>query len=97
MPLINCDINPILTWSANSVIVSTNVANEDATFAINAPKLYFLVVTLSTQENSKLLQQAKSVLKRAINTYTLIYLKNRISYTKRKFKPFSWTKFLRIY
>ena len=41
MPLTNCDINPILTWSANSVIVSTNVANEDATFAINGPKLYF--------------------------------------------------------
>ena len=27
MPLINCEINLILIWSANSVIVSTNVAN----------------------------------------------------------------------
>ena len=26
MPLINCEINRILTWSANCVIVSTNVA-----------------------------------------------------------------------
>ena len=27
MPLINCEVNLILTWSANCVIVSTNVAN----------------------------------------------------------------------
>ena len=27
MPLINCDINLILTWSANCVIVYTDVAN----------------------------------------------------------------------
>ena len=32
MHLINCEINLILTWSTNCVIVSTNVANQNATF-----------------------------------------------------------------
>ena len=33
MPLINCEINLIPTWNANCVIVSTNIANQNATFA----------------------------------------------------------------
>ena len=32
MPLIKCEINLILTWSENSVIVSAAVANQGATF-----------------------------------------------------------------
>ena len=32
MYLINCEINLILTWSASYVIVSTDVANKNATF-----------------------------------------------------------------
>ena len=32
MTLINCEINLILTWSTNCVIVSTNVANQNATY-----------------------------------------------------------------
>ena len=67
MPLINCDVNLILTWSANCVIVSTNVGNQNATFAITDTKLYVPVVTLSTQDNAKLLQQLKSAFKRVIN------------------------------
>ena len=34
MPLINCEVNLILTWSANCAIVTTDVANQIATFAI---------------------------------------------------------------
>ena len=34
MPLINCEINLVLTWSANCVIVSANKANQNSTFAI---------------------------------------------------------------
>ena len=34
MPLINCEIELILTWSRNSVIISTNVANQNPTLAI---------------------------------------------------------------
>ena len=67
MLLINCDINFILTWSANCVIVSTNIANQNAIFEITDAKLYVPVVTLSTQDNSKLLQQIKSAFKRVIN------------------------------
>ena len=66
LPLINCEINLILTRSANCVIVSTNVANQNATFAITDTKFYVPVVTLSTQDNV-LLQQLKSGFKRVIN------------------------------
>ena len=67
MPLINCEINLILTLSTNCVIVSTNAANQSATFAITDTKLYVSLVTLSTQDNSKLLQQLKSGFKRVIS------------------------------
>ena len=67
MPLINCEVNLILTWSSTCVIVSTNIANENARFAITDIKLYVPVVTLSTQENAKLLQQLKSGFKRVIH------------------------------
>ena len=67
MPLINWKFNLILTWSRNCVIVSSNDANQNATFAITDTKLYVPVVTLSTQNNAKLLQQLKSGFKRIIN------------------------------
>ena len=67
MPLINCEVNLILTWSSTWVLVFTNVTNQNATFAITNTKLYVPVVTLTTQENTKFLQQLKSGLKRVIN------------------------------
>ena len=67
MPLINCEVNLILTWSSTCVIVSTNKANQNATFAITDTKLYVPVVTLSTKEKAKLLQQLNSGFKRVIN------------------------------
>ena len=67
MPLINCEVNLILTWSSTCVIVSTANADQAATFAITDTKLYIPVVTLSTQENTKSLQQLKSGFKRVIN------------------------------
>ena len=58
MPLINCEVNLILTWSSTTcVLVATNIPNQNATFAITDTKLYVLVATLSTQENKKFLQQ----------------------------------------
>ena len=66
-PLINYEINLILTWSTNCVIVSTNVANQNTTFKITDTKLYVPVVTLSTQDNYKLLQQSKSGFNRVFN------------------------------
>ena len=64
MPLINCEVNLILTWSKDCVI--TNSEGEGK-FAITETKLYVPVVTLSTQDNAKLLQQLKSGFKRTIN------------------------------
>ena len=67
MPLINCEINLILTWSGNYVIVSTNVANQNAAFAKRDAKLHVPVVILSTQDNEKLLKQLDSSFKREVN------------------------------
>ena len=67
MPLINCEVNLILTWSSTCALVSTNIQNQNATFAITSTKHYVRVVTLSTQENTKFLQQLKSSFKRVIN------------------------------
>ena len=64
MLLINCEVNLILTWSKDCVI--TNSEGEGK-FAITETKLYVPVVTLSTQDNAKLLQQLKSGFKRTIN------------------------------
>ena len=67
MPLINCEVNLILTWSSTCVLIGTGVQNQNATFAITDTKLYVPVVTLSTQENTKFFQQLKSGFKRVIN------------------------------
>ena len=67
MPFINCEVNLILTWSSTCVIVSTNIVNQGATFTITDARLYIPAVTLSTQQNTKLLQQLKSGFKRVIN------------------------------
>ena len=67
MPLINCEVNHILTWSSTCVLIATNIQNQAAIFEITDTKLYVPVVTLSTQENNKFLQQLKSGFKRVIN------------------------------
>ena len=55
MPLINCEVNLILTWSSTCVITNSNGAGA---FTITDPKLYVPAVTLS---------QLKSDFKRVIN------------------------------
>ena len=64
MPLINSEVNLILTWSSTFVITNSTGAGI---FEITGKKLYVPVVTLSTKENAKLLQQSKSGFKRVIN------------------------------
>ena len=64
MPLINCEINLILTWSEKFVFSNDTKATI---FAITDKNFYVSVVTLPTQDNTKLLEQLKSGLKRAIN------------------------------
>ena len=64
MPLINCEVNLILTWSPNYIISSVT---GETKFKSTETKLYVPVVTLSTQDNAKLLQQLKSGFKKTIN------------------------------
>ena len=64
MPLINCEVNLILTWSKDCVITNSTGAGK---FAITETKLYVPIITLSTKDNAKLLQQLKSSFKRTIN------------------------------
>ena len=81
IPLINCKIELILTWFKNCVLISkaTREADydadpivyeidnpEDATFQITDTKLYVPVVTLSKENDIKLLEQLKSGFKRTI-------------------------------
>ena len=64
MSLINCEINFILAWSEDCVITS---ATGTTKFKITDTKLYVPAVTLSTQDNAKLLQQLKSGFQKTIN------------------------------
>ena len=64
MSLVNCDVILFLTWSSTFVI--TNSTGEGQ-FTIADTKLHVPVVTLSIQDNAKLLQQLKSGFKRTIN------------------------------
>ena len=54
----------MLTWSENCVICKADTATASA---ITDTKLYVPIVTLSTQDNTKLLEQLKSGFKRTIN------------------------------
>ena len=56
-----------MTWSRNSVIISANILDQIPTFTIKETNLYVRVVTLSTQDNAKLLPQLKSGFKRTIS------------------------------
>ena len=60
IPLINCKINVILTWSATCL-------KGEGTFGLTDTKRYVPAVTLSTHVNAELLQQFKSDFKRTIN------------------------------
>ena len=64
MHLINGKINLNLNWFEKYVIVATNVAAQKTAFSITDTKLCVPVVTLSAQDNAKLLEQLKSGFKR---------------------------------
>ena len=86
MTLINCEVKLILNWSANCVIVYTNVNNQVPTFTITETNFFVPVVTLSTQDNENLLPQLKSGFERKIS---LISIKTRIISTKCKLISFN--------
>ena len=55
MPLNSCEVELILDWSTNCFIIYTNVDNQVPTFTITETNLYVPIVTLSIQDNEKLL------------------------------------------
>ena len=67
MPLIICEINIFLSWSEKCIIVTEDYSNREPKFAITDTKLCVQVVTLSAQDNEKILQQLKSNFKRTTN------------------------------
>ena len=75
IPLINCEVELILTWSKNCVLNDMTVdaaanpaivAPVTLTFEITGTKLYVPVVTLSKENVTKLLEQLKLGFKRTI-------------------------------
>ena len=60
----NCEVSLFLTWSLTCVI--TNSTGQGR-FKITTTKVFVSVVTLSTEDNAKLLQQLKSGFRRTIN------------------------------
>ena len=67
MPLINCEIALQLTCCKRSILAAGTGASQVPKFEIPVANLYVRFVTLSTQENIKLLKQLKSDFQRAIN------------------------------
>ena len=57
MPFINCEIELILAWSRDCVIIYTDVNNQVPTITITETNLYVPVVTLSSQDNAKLIKK----------------------------------------
>ena len=92
MLLINCEVNLILTWSAECVIICTNVANQIPTFAVTEVNLYVPVITVSTQDNAKFLTQSKSAFKRAISWNEYL---SKSELLAQNLNLLSWTKFSR--
>ena len=77
IPLINCEVELILTWSKNCVLADMTVraaqgdnpaivAPTGLEFKITDTKLYVPVVTLSKENDKKLLEQLKSGFKRTV-------------------------------
>ena len=63
MLLINCEVN-LMTWSKDCVITNST---DEGKFAITETNLYLPVVTLSTKDNEKLIQQLKSGFRKTIS------------------------------
>ena len=71
IPLINCKVELSLTWYENCILSSAGTA---ATFAITDTKLYVPIVTLKTEDNTKLSKLLSEGFKRPIywNEYKVI-------------------------
>ena len=88
MLLINCEIKFFLTWSEECIIVTRDYDDKKPKFPITETKIYVSVVTSSTQDNEKLLQQLKAGF-----NLELISIRTNITNMKSIFKPLNWSKF----
>ena len=77
VPLINCEVELILTWSKNCILADMTVRDAEGDnpaivkplgleFQITDTKLYVPAVTLSKENDIKLLEQLKAGFKRTI-------------------------------
>ena len=69
IPLINCEVELILTWSENCVLADMTLANHppnELKFEITDTKLYVPVITFSKENDIKVLEQLETGFKRTI-------------------------------
>ena len=66
MPLINCKVELSLNWIDNCLLNTSANANK-AIFKTTDAKLYVPIVTLSIEDNAKLMKQLNEGFKRSIN------------------------------
>ena len=92
MPLINCKIDLDLNLSKKCLLVGKN-GDQEPVFSITDAKIYVEVVTLSTQDNEKLLEQLKSSFKRTTNWDR--YESKIDRKTKLVVRLLNWSKFSR--
>ena len=86
MSLINFEICLQLKWSKNWILVAVTAANQNPEFKITDTKLCVPVVTLSTQDNMKLLEQLESGFKGTINWNK--YLPKTINQAQKRYLNF---------
>ena len=83
MPLINCKVELSLKWYENCILSSAGTA---ATFTITDTKLYVSVVTLKTEDNTKLSKLLSEGFKRPIywNKYKIIFKNYNDEYIRER-------------
>ena len=102
MPLINCKIELSLKWIENCILSNSGTA---ATFKITDAKLYIPIVTLKTEDNTKLSKLLSEGFKRPIywNKYKVIPNKiiniaiNGREYHLRELLDWSWQGVKRLF
>ena len=82
MPLINRKVKISIKWTENCILSNSGTA---ATFTITDTKLYVPIITLKTEDNTKLSKLLNGGFKRSIywNKYKIIF-KNYNNEIKRK-------------
>ena len=84
--MINCEINLQLKWSEKCILNRGTAANQIPKFTKTESKFYVPFVTLSTQDNAKLLQKLESGIKRTINWNK--YQSKEINQVKNRYSHF---------